>query len=160
MTIVFYSYIDDFKSDNMQESKVKNFDVTSSNENGQSIQTQTPEKIDKYYEFERIKCGEKVFVNIYTNKPLPKHTLIDCVLSYIKDKHMPGGCVLIGFPREEIMIFEERLAFKHIPPFGSYESISEKNITILVPFKGPDLGDTGRYKTSLTSYLKVITLFK
>lgn len=73
---------------------------------------------------------------------------------------MSGGCVLIEFSREEIMIFEERLGFKHFPPFGSYESMLRKNITILVPFKGPDLGDIGRYKTSLTSYLKVITPFK
>lgn len=86
--------------------------------------------------------------------------MIDCVLSYIKDKHMSGGCVLIEFSREEIMIFEERLAFKHLPPFGLHESMSEKNITILVPFKGPDLGGVGRYKTSLTSYLQVITPFK
>lgn len=132
----------------------------SSNENEQSKQTQTPEKIDKYYEMERIKCGEKVFIHIHRNRPLPKHILIDCVLSYIKDKHMSGGCVLIEFSREEIMIFEERLAFKHLPPFGSHESMSQKNLTIMVPFKGPDLGDIGRYKTSLTSFLKVITLFK
>lgn len=144
----------------MKERKLNNLKVISSNENRQSQQTQTPEKNDKYYKSERIKCGEKVFVNIYRNKPIPRHSLIDCVFSYIKDKQMSGGCVLLEFPKEEIMMFEERLAFQHLPPFGSYDSMSEKNITILVTYKGPDIGDMGRYNTSLTSYLKVINKLK
>lgn len=68
---------------------------------------------------------------------------------------MIGGCVLIGFLREEILIFEERLAKKHFPPFGSYSFTKNNNFTILVQCTGADLVDEGRYKSSLTSYLKV-----
>lgn len=98
-------------------------------------------------------CGRIAFFYIYKGKLLPNHNLIDCVLNLIKTKKMPGGCVLVGFSREEIMIFEERLAGKHYPPFGSYKNTKHK--TSLIPLVGPDFGDNGRYKTSLTSYLKV-----
>lgn len=125
---------------------------------GQSKQTQTPEIIHEHYESERVQCGKRAFVNIYRGKPLPKHQLIDCVLCYIKDKRMPGGFVLVEFPREDVMIFEGRLAYRHLPPFGAYELIRDKQPTVLVPFKGPDLGDKGRYRSSLTGYLKVTRL--
>lgn len=96
--------------------------------------------------------GKKGFNYIYKGKRLPDHNLIDCVLCYIIKNKMNGGCVLVGFSREEIMIFEERLARKHYPPFGSYKIT--KNKTLLLSLEGPDLGDNGRYKTPLTSYLK------
>lgn len=92
---------------------------------------------------------------MYKGESLPKHFLIDCVLCYIKKKKMQGGCVLIGFEREEIMIFEERIAKKHFPPFGSYSYMKNKDLTILVPFQAYDLGERGRYSSSFTSYLSV-----
>lgn len=108
---------------------------------------------------ERIECGKTAFINIYMGKPLPKHYLIDCVLCYIKNKTKQGGCVLVGFEREEIMIFEERLAKKHFPPFGSYSHMKNKIDSILIPFKEPDLSDKGRYRSSFTSYLTVRYLY-
>lgn len=119
-----------------------------------SKQTQTPRIISKY-KSERIECGKIVFNYIYNGKPLPNHYLIDCVLCFIKENNMNGGCVLIGFLREEIMIFEERLAKKHVPPFGSYSFTNNNIFTILVECKGSNSGEDGRYKSSLTSYLKV-----
>lgn len=96
---------------------------------------------------------------MYKGESLPKHFLIDCVLCYIKKKKMQGGCVLIGFEREEIMIFEERIAKKHFPPFGSYSYMKNKDLTILVPFQAYDLGERGRYSSSFTSYLSVRCYF-
>jgi len=121
----------------------------------QSKQTQTFEDIDIIYGLEQIECGKNAFINIYNGKPLAKECLIDCVLCYIKQKNTYGGCVLVGFLREEIKILEERLAQKHFPPYGSHSHMKNENLTILVPFKGPDLGDEGRYKSSFSSYLKV-----
>lgn len=96
-----------------------------------------------------------MFEKIYNGEILPKHHLVDCVLCYIKEKKVDDGFVLIGFSREEMIILEERIARKLYPPFGSNNSISNKNVTIIVPFKGPDLSDEGRYKSSFTSCLKV-----
>lgn len=96
-----------------------------------------------------------MFDKIYKGKTLPKHYLIDCVLCYIKEKKMDEGFVIIGFSREEIMILEERIARKLYPPFGSNNSVSDKKVTIIVPFKGPGLSDEGRYASSFTSCLKV-----
>jgi len=120
-----------------------------------SKQTQTLGNINIDCESERIECGKYVFINIYKGKPIPKHYLIDCVLCYMKNNNASGGCVLMGFSREEIMIFEGRLAKKHFPPFGSYQRMEKTILTILVPFKGPDLGEKGRYMSSFTCYLKV-----
>lgn len=74
---------------------------------------------------------------------------------------MQGGCVLVGYPnkQEELMVLEEKLAEKHYPPYGSYNYIKNQNLTLLVPFKSPNLGGKRRYKSSLTSYLKVRILF-
>lgn len=72
---------------------------------------------------------------------------------------MQGGWVIFGLQREEIMILEERLAKqKHFPPFGLYSHMKNINPTILVPYKGPNYGDKGKYLSSLTSYLKVNVL--
>lgn len=123
---------------------------------GQSKQTQTPQNINTNYELERIICGKNAFITIYKGEPLPKYFLIDCVLCFIKENNMDGGWVILGLSREEIMILEERLAKqKHFPPFGSYSQVKNKTPTILVPFKGPNYGDKGKYLSSLTSYLKV-----
>jgi len=72
---------------------------------------------------------------------------------------MVGGCVLVGFQREEVMIFEERLAKKNYPPFGSYSDINNKYLTTLISNKRPNTGDVGMYKSSISSYLKVRHLY-
>ncbi|VVC27324.1 Hypothetical protein CINCED_3A004966 [Cinara cedri] len=134
-----------------------NMNIKTLNDFDQTKQTQTPEKIIKHYDSERIQCGKIVFVNIYNGKPIPKYCLIDCVLAYMKSNIMLQGFVLIGFPREELMIIEERLAKKHYPPYGSYAYMKNNILSIMVPFKGPDLGDEGRYRTSLSNYLKILS---
>lgn len=139
--------------------------IKSPNNFDETKQTQTPEKIVKHYNSERTECGKIAFVHIYNGKPIPKYCLIDCVLAYIKTNITRQGFVLIGFPREELMIIEERLAKKHYPPYGSYAYMKNKILSIMVPFKGPDLGNEGRYRTSLSNYLnvtynKIYTLFR
>jgi len=119
-----------------------------------SKQTQKPRE---NYKLSRIECGKIVFTNIYKGKPIQKHHLIDCVLCYINEKNMVGGCVLVGFQREEIMIFEERLAKKNYPPFGSYSDIKNKYLTTLVSNKRPE--GFGMYQSSISSYLKVRRLY-
>jgi hypothetical protein len=68
---------------------------------------------------------------------------------------MPGGCVFIGFSKEDIMTLEERLSNRNSPPFGAHNFMKDINPTILAPFKGPDLVGIGRYGSSFTRYFKV-----
>lgn len=68
---------------------------------------------------------------------------------------MHGGCVFLGFSKEDIMTLEERLSNRQSPPFGSHRFMKDIHPTILAPFKGPDLVGLGRYGSSFTRYLKV-----
>lgn len=120
-----------------------------------SKQTQTPENIDICYDSERVECGKKAFVNIYKGKSVPKHYLVDCALCYIRENDTRAGCVLVGFLREEIAIIEQRLAKKRYPPYGPHWYAKNENPSVLVPFKGVETGDEGRYASSFHSYLKV-----
>jgi len=117
---------------------------------------QTQKQKDQYTSV-RVECGKTVFKNVYAGKPIPIHELIDCALCYVSDNANAagGGCVLAGFQREEIMLFEERLAKKNFPPFGAYSDVSHvKYVTTLISNRLPDISDHGMYKSSISSYLK------
>ncbi|XP_022183115.1 uncharacterized protein LOC111042724 [Myzus persicae] len=125
------------------------------NEAETSKQTQTSRKFENYQEL--VECGETAFLHIYKGKPLPKHCLIDCVLYYIKAKKVPEGYVFIEFSKEDIITLEERLSNRNSPPFGTHKFMKDLKPIILAPFKGPDLVGIGRYETSFTRYLKIVS---
>ncbi|XP_015363135.1 PREDICTED: uncharacterized protein LOC107161292 [Diuraphis noxia] len=125
------------------------------NETITSKQTQTSRQFEKYQEL--LECGEIAFLHIYTGKPLPKSCLIDCVLYYIKTKKRSGGCVFMDFLKEDIITLEERLSNRNSPPFGTHKFMKDIQPIILAPFKGPDLVGVGRYGTSFTRYLKIVS---
>ncbi|XP_025198187.1 uncharacterized protein LOC112596641 [Melanaphis sacchari] len=137
------------------DNKFVNKNPTLLNEVQKSKQTQTNWKFEKYHEL--VECGKTAYLHIYRGKPLPKYCLIDCVLYYIKAKKVLGGCVFIGFSKENIITLEERLSNRNSPPFGTHDFMKDINPTILAPFKGPDLVGIGRYETSFTRYLKIVS---
>lgn len=144
-----------FKNPEERALALNRVNIILTNNRDNEKQTQTPESIVTCYDLERVACGKDAFVYIYNGKPIPKYCLIDCILAYIKANVLSQGFVLIGLPQEELMMLEERLANKHYPPYGSYDYMKNKILSIMVPHKGPELGDEGKYKTSFSSYIFV-----